>query len=173
MTTERIGTYAPNQVDVIIFQESSGLSWRASGFMEDSIVSVEPSAATFTRYKGADNTGARIYNADDGGKVTMSLQQISITNDVLEGLFANDRASRNGLFGIMVKDKSGRTSFFSEEAYIAQRPTASFSNSMQAREWIIECDHMVSFVGGNAPISAAAKAALEQLGVQLDPKWTA
>ena len=90
MSTQRLATFAPNDVTVVITQRSSGIAHIVSGYSEDSIVNIERSAETFTMYTGADNTSTRIYNANKSATVTLSLQQTSASNDILSLLYAND-----------------------------------------------------------------------------------
>src|SRR5574338_467016 len=108
-STNRLATFAPNDVTIVLTHESSGMSHIVGGFAEDAIVTVDRNAETFTLYTGADDTNTRIYNANTAGTMTLSLQQTSASNDILMALYEQDRASRNGLFSISVRDNSGRS----------------------------------------------------------------
>jgi hypothetical protein len=167
----RLSTFSPNEVAVIITQQSTGMSHIVGGFAEDSIVSIDRNADTFSLYTGADDTNTRIYNANTSGTITISLQQTSASNDILTALYENDRASRNGLFSIAIRDNSGRSTYFSEEAYIGVVPSSAISNSMQTRDWVIHAPKMTSLIGGNGPISSEDAAALDQLGISVDSRW--
>lgn len=169
----RLATYAPNEVSVVITQASTGVVHLVAGYSEDSIVSVERNSETFSMYKGADDSATRIYNADTGLMITLSLQQTAESNDILTALYKNDKQSRDALFSILVKDNSGRSYFFAEEAYIAVLPNAQYSNSMQIREWVIHAPNSEMTIGGNARLSPSTQAALEALGVNIDPSWAA
>lgn len=173
MTQQRVATFAPADVTIVISQESSGIAHILSGFSEDSIVQIERNAETFTMYTGADNTSTRIYNANTSAKLTISLQQTSASNDILSALYRNDAATRNssGLFTLQVKDNSGRSNFFSDDAYIGVVPNSSFNNSMQTREWVLHAHNLQSDIGGNAVISPEDQATLAALGVVVDPRW--
>lgn len=170
-STARLATFAPNDVTIVITQESTGMSHIVGGFSEDAIITIDRNADTFTLYTGADDTNTRIYNANTAGTMTLSLQQTSASNDILTALYLQDRDSRNGLFAIQVKDNSGRSNFFAEEAYIGVVPNAAYSNSMQTREWVIHAPRMESIQGGNSVVSPEDAAALEQLGVTVAPRW--
>ena len=74
MAFNRLATFAPNDVTIVISQASTGLSYIVSGYSEDSIVGIERNAETYTLYTGADNTNTRIYNANTAAKITLSLQ---------------------------------------------------------------------------------------------------
>ncbi len=173
MSLQRIATFAPNDVTIVVSQESSGLSWIMSGFMEDKIISIERNAETYTLYTGADNTNTRIFNANTSAKLTVALAQTSETNDVLTRLYQEDADSRDssGIFSISVVDNSGRSSYFSEEAYIAVVPNAEYGNSMQAREWVIHATRMDAVVGGNSKFTITGAAAVTALGGTVAPRW--
>lgn len=173
MTTQRVATYSPNDLTIVISQESSGISHICSGFSEDSIVQIERNAETFTMYTGADNYSTRIFNANNSAKITLSVQQSSATNDVLTRIYQNDVNTRDtsGLFSITVKDNSGRSTFFSDDAYIGVVPNSNFSNSMQTRDWVIHAPNLQSLIGGNGLISPEDQATLAALGSTVDTRW--
>ncbi|MND61436.1 hypothetical protein D3C80_526950 [compost metagenome] len=171
MTTQRLATFAPNQVTIIITQDSTGVAHILSGFSEDSIVTIEQMQEKYTLYTGADNTGTRVFNASKSATLTIPLQQTSVSNDILSLLFANDDQTSRGLFSIQVKDTSGRSAYFSDDAYVAVVPAAGFANTMQTREWVIQAFNLDSFHGGNAIVTPEDQASIEALGGSLDPKW--
>ena len=171
MASAYTSTFAPNDVTVVISQ--GDFSHVVSGFSEDSIVTIERNSDTFSLYTGADDTNTRIYQANTSGMITLPLQQTSNSNDILSQLYENDRASRDssGMFAITVKDNSGRSVFFAEEAFIGRVPDASFGNSMNLREWQIQAVRLKVTFGGNAYFTPEDQASLEQLGGQVEEKW--
>ncbi len=170
---QTLATYSPNDITIILSQESTGVTHIVSGFSEDSIVSIERNSDTFELYTGADDTNTRIYKANTSATLTLPLQQTSNSNDILSQLYINDKNSRNssGLFSITVKDNSGRSTYFSAEAYIAVVPSSEFGNSMQTREWQIQAVRLEQFIGGNSSLSAEDQGVLGQLGYTVDPRW--
>jgi hypothetical protein len=171
MTTQRLATYAPNDVSIIITQPSTGIAHQISGYTEDSIVNIEWSHPRYALYTGADNTGTRVYNASNSATLTIALQQTSASNDVLSQLFNNDGRNSAGLFSIQVKDSSGRSIYFSDDAYVGVRPSASFSNSMNHRDWAIQAFNLDGYAGGNAILSPEDQNTLETLGGSIAAKW--
>lgn len=173
--SQRLATFAPNDVTIIVTHNASGIVHQISGFSEDSIVTVERNSPTYELYTGADDTNTRIYKANTSAKLTIPLAQSSNSNDILTALYEFDKNSRNsqGIFSIIVKDNSGRSSFFSDEAYIAVVPNSQFANSMQTREWVIDAVRTTDYIGGNSSLSAEDAATLEALGVTPDANWLA
>lgn len=173
MTQQRLSTFAPNDITIVISQESSGIAHIVSGFSEDSIVQIERNAETYTMYTGADNYSTRIFNSNNSAKITLSLQQTSATNDVLTSIYKKDVATRNstGMFSIHIKDNSGRSDYFSDDAYIGVVPNSNFNNSMQTRDWVIHAANLDSVIGGNGTISPEDQATLAALGDVVDVRW--
>lgn len=173
MATQRLATFAPNDVNVVITQTSTGIAHIVSGYSEDSIVNIERNAETFTMYTGADNTSTRIYNANKSATVTLSLQQTSASNDILSLLYANDSASRNssGLFSLQISDSSGRSRYFSDDAYVGVVPNSGFGNSMQTRDWVLHAHNLDTYIGGNAVLSPEDQDVITVLGGSIDAKW--
>jgi hypothetical protein len=175
MANASLATFSPNQVAVIITQESTGISHRLAGFSEDSIVSIDRNMETFSLYTGSDDSSTRIANVNTSATMTVSLQQTSASNDILSAIYERDRQTldSSGLFSITVKDLSGRSTYFAAEAYVASPPSSPFANSMQTREWQIHMPNSTILIGGNAKLSAEDVATLQALGATVDPSWIA
>lgn len=171
MATQRLATFAPNDVSIIITQTSTGIAHIISGYSEDSIVNIEWMSPRYALYTGADNTGTRVFNASNSATLTLSLQQTSASNDVLSLLFNNDGRNTDGLFSVQVKDASGRSTFFSDDAYIGVRPNAGFSNSMMTRDWVIQAFNLDGYNGGNAVLTPEDQGTIETLGGTIAAKW--
>lgn len=171
---QRLATFAPNDVTIIISQASTGRTHIVSGFSEDSIVSIERNSDTFELYTGADDTNTRLYKANTSATVTLPLQQTSNSNDILSAFYTEDKNTRDssGLFSIIVKDNSGRSTYFAEEAYIAVVPNSEFGNSMQLREWVIHAVRLETFIGGNSTLSVEDEDLLSTFGITTDPRWS-
>jgi hypothetical protein len=172
---QNLSTYSPDEVVVIISQPSSGVSTRVTGYMEDSFVSVTPDVETWTHVTGADNHATRVYNANRSGKITLSLLQSTNSNDILTQLWERDAALKNsqGLFTILVADKSGRSVHSSLEAYIGKRPDAVYGNGVNGREWVINCTNLVHSIAGNSTVSPEIVEILNKLGTDIADEWKA
>lgn len=166
MASTNLATFSPQDVTISIVQASTGLNHNISGYAEDSFVTVERNSETFDMYTGADETYTRVYKPDTSAAITVSLQQTSNSNDILSLLYANDKAARNstGLFSILIKDNSGRSTYFAAEAYIGVVPNSEFGNTMKTREWVIHAPRMDQYIGGNSKISPEDLAAVGILG---------
>ena len=174
MASTRTSTYSPIDVTVVISQESSGLYHVISGFAEDSHVNIEREKETYQHYTGVDNTATRIYSANTSGKVTCSLQQSSASNDVLSALYNYDkqyRGTSKGLFSVTVKDGSGRSIMFAQEAYVGVVPNQQYGSGMNTRDWVLHCTQMDDMIGGNSLVSPEDSAAIDKVGGNLADEW--
>ena len=173
MASTRTSTYSPIDVSVVISQASTGLVHVISGYAEDSFVNIEREMDTYQHYTGVDNTATRIYSANTSGKVTVSLQQSSASNDLLTALYNYDKSSRNssGLFTLTVKDGSGRSVMFSQEAYIGVVPGQAYGSGMSTRDWVLHCTQMEDIIAGNSLVSPEDAAGIDLLGGNLPTEW--
>lgn len=174
MASTRTSTYSPIDVSVVLAHQASGMVHIVSGFAEDSFVNIERAKDTYDHYTGVDNTATRIYSANTSGKVTLGLQQSSASNDVLTALYNYDkqyRGTSKGLFSITVKDGSGRSIMFAQEAYVGIVPNQQFGSGMNTREWVINCTQMGDTIGGNSLVSPEDAANVDQLGGNLANEW--
>ena len=140
MTVE---TYSPKRVEVIV----AGVPLR--GFADGTFISAERTRDAFATNVGADGEVSRTHSADKTGKVTLTLQQTSDSNDFLSGLQNADEISLSGQFPFLLKDTNGRTLIASPFAWIDKAANSEFSNELTNREWIISLSEMNVFVGGN------------------------
>lgn len=173
MASNKLATLSPFDIQVVISHAESGIVHTVVGFAEDQMVDVEQSQARFEMYTGGDDFNTRVFKNNSSGVVTLHIQQSSPSNDILSFLLENDLNTRDssGLFSFLIKDNSGRSSYYAEEAYIANIPNAGHGTSMNLRDWTIHAPKMKSFVGGNVKLSDADIAAIEALGGTVDPKW--
>lgn len=170
---QNLATYAPDEVVVIISQPSSGISTRVTGFMEDSFINIARDTDSWSHTTGADNLATRVYSANDSGKITLAVMQTSNSNDVLNALWSRDRSLKNsqGLFTILVTDKSGRSVYSSTEAYIGKIPDSVFGNGVNGREWVINCTKLTHSVAGNSVVSPEIVEILNKLGTDIAGEW--
>lgn len=173
MATQRLQTFAPNQVSIILTHAATNTVHMITGFSEDQIVAIDRNSETFSIYRGADDTKTRIYNSDTSATITVPLQQTSNSNDVLTALYEYDRARLNsdGLFSLQIKDMTGRSLYYSDEAYIGNVPNSNFANSMQLREWQIHAASLNTMIAGNARFSEDDAATIAALGGTIAPQW--
>ena len=138
-------TYDPSQVTIVF----AGIP--ISGFADGTFLSVEQNEDSFTLQIGTDGEGTRSKSNNRSGRVTLTLMQSSLANDLLASLHSVDLSSPggDGIGPLLVKDNSGRSLFTAEKAWIVKPPTGEFGREATSREWIIETDHLIQTHGGN------------------------
>ncbi len=141
MTVE---TYSPKRVELIV----AGVPMR--GYADGTFINVERSSDAFATNVGADGEVSRTHSADKTGKITLTLQQTSDSNDFLSGLVNVDEITLLGQFPILLKDTNGRTLVESPCAWVDKVANSEFSNELTDREWVISLSEMIAFVGGNS-----------------------
>lgn len=138
-----VRTYDPAQVIVSI----GGA--QMSGFADGSFVTVERDEDMFTKITGADGKTSRSKSNNKAGSLTLTLQQTSPSNDILQGFALLDELSNAGVVPVIVKDASGRATFFSACAWVRKTPNAEYAKEVNNREWVMDLADLDVFHGGN------------------------
>lgn len=138
-----VKTYDPKKVSV-----SFG-GFDLNGFAEGTKVNVEFNEDAWTLQIGVDGEGTRSKSNDRSGRVTVQLMQSSDSNAVLTSIAELDRLSNSGAVPLMIKDGNGDSLHSAETAWIVKSASAEYAIEAGPREWIIETDTLVSFIGGN------------------------
>lgn len=137
-------TYDPKRVQVIFGAK------RLSGFADDSIISIAPHGEGMQLYVGADGEAGRSIDPDHTFEVTISLATTSKSNTYLSGVYNLDRATGKGMLPLMIKDLSGDTLFFAEQAWVSNFPEAGRGRTIDTQEWVIQTGQVDNpIIGGN------------------------
>lgn len=138
-------TYDPSQVTIVF----AGIP--ISGFADGTFLSVEQNEDSFTLQIGTDGEGTRSKTNNRSGRVTLTLMQSSMANDLLASMHSVDllSPSGDGIGPLLIKDISGRSMFAAEKAWIVRAPTGEFGREATSRDWVIETDHLIQSHGGN------------------------
>lgn len=141
-----MNTYDPAQVSIVAF----GIP--ISGYADGTFVSVEQNEDSFSLSVGADGDACRAKTNNRSGRITLTLLQSSLSNDLLTAQHALDILSPNGdgIGPFLMKDNSGRSLYAAEKAWIVKPATSAFGRDVESREWIIESDNLLQSVGGNS-----------------------
>ena len=138
-----VRTYSPRQIALVY----GGVL--ISGYAEDTFSVVEPSSDTFDKSVGASGEVSRVEKADRTGRMTLTLQQTSPSNEVLTGFHLADRQTLSGTLPFLLKDNNGNTLISAEHAWIMRLPDAGYNQEIGTREWIIDFDEMFALYGEN------------------------
>ena len=134
-------TYNPADVILIVG------GYQCTGWDE---ISIERSTPTYRLVKGIRGKHTRVRDKDTSAMLTVSLMQVSPTNDVLSEIHAQDNLYGTGRIELSLADKSGNSKFGSSEAYITGYPKRSFKDQIEFVVWTIQCQSTDDYwVGGN------------------------
>lgn len=122
-----------------------------TGYADGDFCETSQDEDAFKKVIGADGTGSRSRNANEGGVVKVTLQSTSPSNDVLSALANNDRLLGTGIGTVLVKDASGRTVESAQAGWVKKIPPSKFAKDQGTNVWEIDCIKLTRFVGGNNP----------------------
>lgn len=171
-----IATYSPGDINIIIRQPKLGVVYKVDGFTDTGTVDFAREVDSFTMYTSVDNRHTRVFNKNTSGTATFHLAQTSDSNDVLQGLYDTDVKSVEGggqgyPIEVLIQDNNGRSFMFSQYAYFGKPADSNYTNNVEERQWTLYMPNCETYVGGNMNFSGAAAAALEAMGVAIDPDW--
>lgn len=112
-------------------------------------IKVERNSDAITLVVGADGSCARVRSADNSGKVTFTVKASSPTNDVLDAMANNDRATGGGVGTFDVIDLLGRTKANAPICWVMKKPAIEFGAELGTREWVLETNELLDTVGGS------------------------
>lgn len=166
-----LGTYSPEDVTVVLSQGS--FSWALSGYTDGTFVNITREIPASSLTVGGSYHNARVIRGNTASTVTLSLLQTSEDNDILSWLLAKDVEVRDdrGLFEMTIKDNTGRSLYYSDQAFIGNEPDRTFSTTADSRDWTIQCVNLQSFTGGNVKFDPAGVDAVTQLDGTIDDRW--
>lgn len=139
-------TYDPKQVKVFFG------SLILHGFMDGTMIQVAQDEDTYMKHTGADGEVCRIRNRNEGGKITITLQQSSPSNDDLSALHALDKLSGFAQAPVMVKDLRGTLLVSASEAWLTRFADVSLGKEIEGREWTIDCAQLKVVSVGSAVV---------------------
>lgn len=169
--SEILSSYSPE--DVVIVIANSQFSHVVNGYADGTFINITREVPASTLYVGSDLSNARVVRGNKASTVTVSLHQASETNDVFSWVLSNDETTRDSTwtFSLTIKDNTGRSLWFSPQAFISQEPDRSFSTGIENRDWGIQCVSLDGIAGGNGKFTPSTAATVEALGGEIEPRW--
>jgi len=169
--SEILSTYSPEDVYVVL--ANGAFSYTLTGFMDGTFINISREVPASTLYVGGALSNARTIRANKASSVTFSLMQTSDDNDILSQLLSNDEVARDNtwLFSLTIKDGTGRSLWYSPQAFIGTEPDRSLSTGVETRDWVIQCVSLTGKAGGNGKFTPDSAGALTALGGTVEPKW--
>jgi hypothetical protein len=126
-------TYNPEKVIVALG------SHIASGYADDSFITVEPSGDGTTMKVGCDGSVNRSVSPNRSYSIKVALQQNSPTNEFLMTQYEKDVENGNGTFPIVIKDLMGDEQFSTDVAWVTKPASWGRGKEATNREWELAC----------------------------------
>lgn len=119
-----------------------------SGFADGTFISAMRSNDSFTKVSGADGIVTRAKSNDKSGEITITLQQSSPSNDVLNGFAQLDERANAGIVPVTIKELNGTTLLFGAEAWVRKPADTEYGKEVSNREWTIDVAELEYNIGG-------------------------
>ena len=137
-------TYVPSDVDANI------LGITIEGWADGEFINISPESPSFTFKRAMDGTTQATLNKFQTYSVKFTLHQSSPSNTWLHLVYKLFR--RYGLafaMPLLIRDKSGSTTFFATDVWIEKEPDSSFGTSLGTSTWEFRCNNASYTKGGN------------------------
>lgn len=135
--------YRPGEISVIFDGQI------LTGFAEGTFINVERDEDAYTYAPSTNGGGTRTKNSNRAGKITLTLQKSSPSNQVLSDAARRDEESNDGVRPVLVRDNSGSDLYKAESAYVVKIASAEEAKELPNREWILQCEVLEINLGGN------------------------
>lgn len=119
-----------------------------SDFPKGSFLTVERDEDSFSFQPNVDGGGTRSMNRNRAGKFTFQLARNSRSNDILSTLALIDEQTGAGTFSVLVSDNRGTSKHGCESGWVVKPAAAEYADEATPREWVIQTDNLVTFIGG-------------------------
>ena len=127
----RVTTYNPKKVTLALGTHI------ASGFADDSFITVEPAGDGTSYVTGCDGEVARSIDPSNAYTLKVSLLQSSKTNSYLQKMYDKDHSDGTGNFSVNVNDIVGNEKFSGGVAWVTKPASWGRGKSQSNREWEI------------------------------------
>ena len=137
-------SYNPKNVSLICAGAIIG------GFADGTFISVDRNEDFQTFQVGGQGDGTRVLSSDRSGRLTITLQQTSPSNGVLDAQRIAAELSGGGLFSMFLRDNDSLDTAAAVAMYVVKAPTMEFGNELANREWVLETDNLILAVLGQS-----------------------
>lgn len=126
-----VRTYNPKEVSI-----SLG-SHLVTGYADDSFITIDPNGDGVTKKVGCDGEIVRSVSPDKTYIVKLAVLQQSDTNSFLQNCYAQDIATGDAMFPLLIKDLKGNMVFSAEAAWVVRPASRGYGRESANREWEI------------------------------------
>lgn len=135
--SDEFGNYSPDQI-VVVFGGAD-----IQGFADGTFVKAVRNEKSFKTKVGAGGAVTRIRSRNFTGMITVTLQSIAPTNDVLQAFLDADEEFGTGVKALLIKDLNGNMLATAEKAWVTKVPDMERSDDGPNTEWEFECARLI------------------------------
>lgn len=142
-------TYVPSDVTLNV------LGLDVEGYTDGTFISIQPEKQTYSFRRTFDGSTMAIRDKWQTYKLTITLHQTSPSNNWLHLLYTLFKEYNIPfVIPILMRDKSGSTTFFASDCWFEKEPVANFGSQVGDTAWEIRCNNGVMRLGGNGGVGA-------------------
>lgn len=127
----KVTTYNPKKVTCALGRHI------ASGFADDSFITIEPAGDGTSYVVGADGEIARSIDPSKVYTLKLALLQASATNAYLQKMYEKDKKDGSGTFSANINDILGNEKFVGSVAWVTKPASWARGKAQGNREWEI------------------------------------
>lgn len=175
MSSNHLASYRPSSLVIAISHPKTNTSHIVGGMAKDSVVSIEYPEAAWTEKTLNNGETVRSHSKDNTLRMTIHLDQTSVSNDFLSALSKYDEKDLSGLNGIFTctfADKSSRTHAYSAMCFVKRPQSYEYGSETSVRDWVIVMPNADQHLGGSGIVDPEMVNTLAKLGVVVDSTWT-
>lgn len=121
-----------------------------SGYADGTFIGVERNEDSANLLIGSQGAGTRTISNNRSGRVTITLQQTSPSNGVLDAQRIAMELSGAGIFSMLGKDSDSGDTWAGATTWVVKPASMDFSNETSNREWVLETDSLILSVLGQS-----------------------
>lgn len=127
----KVTTYNPKKVTLSLGRHI------ASGYADDSFITVEPAGDGTSYVVGCDGEVARSIDPSRAYTVKIAVLQSSATNEYLQNMYDKDQNDGSGTFSVNINDIVGGEKFTGSVAWVTKPASWVRGKAQNNREWEI------------------------------------
>lgn len=118
------------------------------GYAEGTFVSIERNEDVFAPSVGSQGDVTRVRSRDKTGRVTVTLQAESATNDLLSAAQIVDEEIGFNEGPLQIKNLNGTLLCSADISWIVRPANVEYGDEATNREWMFDCSDLKMLVGG-------------------------
>lgn len=171
MADSLLGNYSPESMVIVL--SKGDFVHTIQGYADGTFLNVARITPASELYVGADLSAGRVKRRNKASTITITLHQFSVSNSVLQALQRADEEDDRDkwVVAMTIKDKSGTSSWSSNQTFVATVPDTNLSTTTGTREWVLQAVSLNANIGSNTLFDSSEVQAMNSLGAEVDARW--